>query len=55
MVKKHSQDYWCCDPFDENDSSDDSNDNESTISADSIDRLYEDGLDTNQSDFLTNI
>ena len=40
---------------DENDSSDDSNDNESTISADSIDRLYEDGLDTNQSDFLTNI
>ena len=40
---------------DENNRSDDSNDNESTTSAESIDRMYEDGLDMNQFNFLTNI
>ena len=33
------------------DSFDDSNDNESAISAESIDRMYEDGLDMNQFNF----
>ena len=40
---------------DENNRSADSNDNKSTISAESIDRMYEDGLDINQFDFLMNI